>query len=155
MRTESRRTQKIDRFLPCPASWLIALTFFLVAVESRPAAGQTGEATVFVGRAVVLYEEKRYEDALAALQEALRLDPANVDALYYTGLVNIALKRYDAAVDALEQARRRSPRDTSILFQLGALYFGLEKYDQARPLLEEVFAANPRLAASSTTTMSR
>ena len=144
MQKEARRT-RIDRYLPYPTWWLIALTFFFVAVASQPAAGQTGEAAVFVGRAVVLYEEKRYEDALAALQEALRLDPANVDALYYTGLVNIALKRYDAAVDALEHARRRSPRDTSVLFQLGALYFGLEKYDQARPLLEEVFAANPRL----------
>jgi Flp pilus assembly protein TadD len=127
------------------AWWLIALTFFFVAVASEPAAGQTGEAAVFVGRAVVMYEEERYEDALAELQEALRLDPTNVDALFYTGLVNIALKRYDAAVDALEQARRRSPRDTSILFQLGALYFGLSRYDQAQPLLEEVFAANPKL----------
>ena len=106
---------------------------------------QQGEASVFVVRGILAYDEKRYEDALASLREALRLEPNNVEALYYTGLSNIALKRYDQAVEALEQARKREPHDPSILFQLGALYFGLEQYDRARPPLEEIFAVNPRL----------
>jgi tetratricopeptide (TPR) repeat protein len=107
--------------------------------------GQQGEASVYVTRGILAYDAKRYEDALTDLREALRLDPNNVEALYFTGLTNIALKRYDQAVEALEQAQKRDPRDQSTRFQLGALYFGLERYDRARPLLEEVFAANPRL----------
>ena len=118
---------------------------FFATYWASPAWAQQGEASVFVVRGVLAYEEKRYEDALTSLQEALRLDPNNVEALYYTGLTNIALKRYDQAAAALEQARKREPRDQSVLFQLGALYFGLEQYDRARPPLEEVFAANPRL----------
>ncbi len=106
---------------------------------------QQGEASVFVTRGILAYDEKRYEDALTNLREALRLDPNNIEAFYFTGLTNIALKRYDRAVEALEQAQRRDPRDQSTRFQLGALYFGLERYDRAKPLLEEVFAANPRL----------
>src|SRR5215470_245118 len=120
-----------------------ALLFLLGWTSS--ASAQQGEASVFVVRGILAYEEKRYEDALADLREALRLDPNNAEALYYTGLSDIALKRYDQAADSLEQARKREPHDQSILFQLGALYFGLEQYDRARPLLEEVFAANPRL----------
>ena len=106
---------------------------------------QQGEASVYVTRGILAYDEKRYEDALTNLREALRLDPNNVEALYFSGLTNIALKRYDQAVGALEEAQKRDPRDQSIRFQLGALYFGLERYDRAKPLLEEVFAANPRL----------
>ena len=120
-----------------------ALLLLFSAVSDATA--QSEEASVFIARAQIAYEEQRYEDALAALGEALRLDPENVDALYYTGLVNIALRRFDEASQALEKARARDPRDQAVLFQLGALYFGMRKYDQAQPLLEEVFAQDPRL----------
>jgi tetratricopeptide (TPR) repeat protein len=106
---------------------------------------QQGEASVFVARGIVAYQQMRYEDSLVNLREALRLDPNNVDAFYYTGLAHIGLKRYDQAAEALEQARKLAPHDQSVLFQLGVLYFGLERYDRAQPVLEEVFSANPRL----------
>jgi tetratricopeptide (TPR) repeat protein len=124
---------------------IFAVAVLLAYAWTSPTWAQQGEASVFVARGVLAYDEKRYEDALQSFREALRLEPGNVDALYYTGLSNIALKRYDQAAQALEQARARDPRDHSIAFQLGALYFGMERYDRARPLLEEVFAANPRL----------
>lgn len=123
---------------------LLCILLF-AAYLATPAWAQQGEASVFVARGVLAYDEKRYEDALESLREALRLEPDNVDALYYTGLTNIALKRYDQATEALERALKREPRDQSVLFQLGALYFGLQRYDRAQPLLEDVFAANPRL----------
>jgi Tfp pilus assembly protein PilF len=112
---------------------------------AAPVWAQQADASVFVARGVLAYDEKRYEEALESFREALRLEPGNVDALYYTGLTNIALKRYEQAAEALEQARARDPRDQAIAFQLGALYFGMERYDRAKPLLEEVFAVNPRL----------
>ncbi len=123
----------------------VACAILLGACVTTPASAQQGEASVFVARGILAYEEQHYEDALASLREALQIDPNNIDALYYTGLANIGLKRFDQAVEALEQARKHEPRDESILFQLGALYFGLEQYDRAQPLLEEVFARNPRL----------
>src|SRR5713226_6352470 len=118
---------------------LLVLCAALSAICLPPATwAQQGEASVFVARGILAYDEKRYEDALESFREALQLEPNNLDALYYTGLSNIALKRYDQAIEALEQARRREPRDQSVLFQLGVLYFGLERYDRAQPLLEEV-----------------
>jgi len=122
-----------------------AMAVLLAYALAAPTWAQQGEASVFVARGVLAYDAKRYEEALQSFREALRLEPNNVDALYYTGLTNIALKRYDQAAEALEQARARDPRDQSITFQLGALYFGMERYDRAKPLLEEVFASNPRL----------
>jgi len=121
---------------------LCSLLSMLVATR---AVAQQPEASVYVARGIVAYEAQRYEDALTNLREALRLDPSNVDALYYTGLADIGLKRYDEATDVLERALRLAPHDQSILYQLGVLYFGLERYDRAQPLLEEVFATNPQL----------
>ena len=117
----------------------------LVGLLAGAARAQRAEADVFVARAILAYAEQRYEDALAALRQALTLDPDHVDALYYTGLVRVALGRLDEAAEALERARARDPRDEAVLLQLGVVYFSLGKYDQAQPLLEQVFAANPRL----------
>lgn len=123
----------------------LVLLMVLSALIPPPSEAQQGEASVFVARGILAYDEKRYEDALASLRQALTLDPNNIDALYYTGLSNIALGRHDAALQALERVRQLDPSDQSNNFQLGALYFGLQRYDQAKPLLEQVFAANPRL----------
>jgi tetratricopeptide (TPR) repeat protein len=124
---------------------LLALGAACMAAVPARVQAQRAEAEVFVAKAIVAYEEKRYEDALADLSEALRLDPGNIDALYYTGLANIALQRYDAALAALERARKERPGDLSVLFQLGVLYFGMGRYEQAQPLLEEVFRIEPGL----------
>ena len=141
-------TRALGRHRPRPLERILLVLLAcaaLCAALAPMARAQTPEADVFVAKAIVAYGEKRYEDALADLSEALRLDPANIDALYYTGLVNIALGRYDAAVDALERARRERPGDLSVAFQLGVLYFGMGRYDQAQPLLEEAFRINPGL----------
>ncbi len=117
----------------------------VLTLLAGPARAQQAEAEVFTAQAIVAYEEKRYEDALTALRQALELDPNNVDALYYTGLARTALGRLDEAAAALEQARTRDPKDEAILFQLGVIYFSLGKYDQAQPLLEQIFAVKPTL----------
>jgi tetratricopeptide (TPR) repeat protein len=123
---------------------LLALAMLLPTLPAKLHA-QAPEAQVFVAKAIVAYEEKRYQDALDDLNEALRLDPGNIDALYYTGLVNIALRRFDAAAEALGRARKERPGDLSVLFQLGVLYFGMGRYDEAQPLLEDVFKIDPNL----------
>lgn len=117
----------------------------LLVLMAGSVSAQQAEADVFVAQAVIAYEEKRYDDALAALRQALELDANNVDALYYTGLVRVAQGRIAEAVAPLEKARKLDPKDQATLFQLGVVYFSLGKYDEAQPLLEEVFDANPRL----------
>jgi tetratricopeptide (TPR) repeat protein len=102
------------------------------------------EATIYVDRAVLAYEEKRFEEALKELQEALRLDPESGDALYYQGLVFIALNQPSNGRDALEKARRLRPADVDIAFQLGVLNFNLQQYENAEPLLRQVYQAEPR-----------
>ena len=122
---------------------LAILLVFLSLLPSLPAWAQQSEADVFVAQAILAYEDKRYEEALGYLREALAQDPRNVEALYYTGLVNIALQRLDAAVQALEKARELAPTDFSVRYLLGVAYFAQERYDQAEPLLTQSFAERP------------
>ena len=94
-------------------------------------------------RALVAYEDKKFEEALKELQEALRLNPENVDALYYQGLVYVALGRTGDALAVLEKARQMRPEDLDVAFQLGALYFNQKEYEKAEPFLRQVYQLEP------------
>jgi tetratricopeptide (TPR) repeat protein len=124
----------------------VVLAVLGVALLVAPAAlAQTTEADVFVGQAILDLDDRRYEDALRHLGEALALEPDHVEALYYMGLVHLAQQRRAEAIRFLEQARGKAPTDVSVAFQLGSAYFAGEQYDRAQPLLEEVFRARPDL----------
>ncbi len=132
-----------SRVLPVAVGLAVSTVLFLILGVSVVAA-QGSEADVFVAQAVLAYEDKRYEEALLRLREALELDPENVDALYYTGLVLIAQQKSEAAVEPLDKALEKAPADLSILFQLGVAYFSLGQYEKAAPVLTQVFNARPQ-----------
>lgn len=136
---------------PCrPGARLRAFTLLLVALlggamAARPAEAQLTEADVYVGQAIVDFDDRRYDDALANLRRALELEPDHVEALYYTGVVLMAVRRPAEAVPYLERARRRAPGDPVIAFQLGLAHFAQQQYEPAEPLLEQAFRAQPAL----------
>ncbi len=132
-----------SRGLPVALGVAVWTVLFLILGVSVVAA-QGSEADVFVAQAVLAYEDKRYEEALLRLREALDLDPENIDALYYTGLVLIAQQKSEAAVEPLEKAREKAPADLSILFQLGVAYFSLGQYEKAAPVLTQMFNERPQ-----------
>lgn len=113
-------------------------------VPDARAEEEASEAVVYTDRAIIAYEERRYTDALEELWEALRLDPDNVEALYYQGLVSIAMDRPDDALEALEKAHALDPTDSDVTFQLGVFLFSQQQYEQAEPLLREVLLARPQ-----------
>jgi tetratricopeptide (TPR) repeat protein len=116
----------------------------LLAGAPTAAVAQQSEADVYVAQAILAYDARKYDEALALLRDALTLDPKNVEALYYSGLVLMAQQRTEQAVEVLEKARALAPRDLSILFLLGVAYFALERYDQAEGPLTPVFNERPQ-----------
>jgi len=62
----------------------------LIFLPVDTAEGQRTEADVYVGQAIVDFDDKRYESALANLRRALEVEPDHVQALYYTGVVYMA-----------------------------------------------------------------
>ena len=117
---------------------LLAL-LFVTTVHS----GERPETDVFVARAIVAYEAGRYEEALRELEEALAIDPRDVEALFYKGRAEAALGRLEDSARSLEAARAQAPDDEAIAHHLGMAWFRLGKDERARPLLEAVFAKSP------------
>ncbi len=125
---------------------ILVVEFLLVfAFGTTHAFAQQSEADVLLSQAILAYDDKRYPEVLSLLNQALKLDPNNIQALYYIGLVHLAQKNLDRAVQSLEKARAKAPGDLIIRYQLGVAYFIMENYDEASTLLEEVFKEQPRL----------
>ena len=122
-----------------------ALAALLSPLFAVAVAAQTTEADVYVAQAILDFDDKRYDEALKNLQEALKREPDHIEALYYLGVVNMALRRPADAVPYLLRAQRKSPSDPSVAFQLGLAYFAQQQYEQAEPLLEQVFRTDPSI----------
>ena len=123
---------------------LVLMAACLVALASSPARAQQSEADVFVAQAILAYEDRRYDEALAFLRQALAEDPDNLEALYYSGLTLLAQRKPAEALEPLERARRRAPGDLALLYQLGVAHFLLMDYDRAEEPLTTVFRAQPQ-----------
>ena len=101
------------------------------------------EAPVYVDRAIIAYQDKKFDEALKELRRALELDPQNTDALYYEGLAYAASNRAGEAQAAWEKARGLNPADLDVAFQLGVLYFNRQEYEKAEPSLRQVYGPEP------------
>jgi tetratricopeptide (TPR) repeat protein len=130
---------------PVPLAALGWAFVLVLVLWASAAVAQETEADVYVAQATLAYDGKRYPEALSLLSEALRIEPENVQALYYTGLVHLAQKNPALAVEYLEKARAKAPTTPIIQYELGVAYFTLEQYDKAEPLLAEVFKEQPRM----------
>jgi tetratricopeptide (TPR) repeat protein len=83
----------------------------------------------------VAFIDGRLEDAAAALEEAVRLDPNHSDAVVLLGTTLNRLGRLPEAIGYLEDATQRSPRAFWPLVELGRLYLDLGDYDRAIEVL--------------------
>lgn len=71
----------------------------------------------------VLYAKKRlWQKAIALLQEALRIQPQDVDALTNLGWILTELKRYEEARQKFQEALRLSPDSARAHAGLGGIY---------------------------------
>lgn len=122
-------------------------------------------AIMHYNKGVILQNEMKLEDeALAAYQQALEIDPEYSDALYMTSIIYLdqanavgkqmnelplnAKSKYDAlqkkqteifakALPYLEKAHESNPDDNQVSTALGQVYRALKMYDKAKALLAE------------------
>jgi tetratricopeptide (TPR) repeat protein len=71
--------------------------------------------------------EGRYEEAIAALKQAVGMDRNNAGAFWALGAAYAGLGRWRESVDAYEQAVRLDPRDTKAFEMLGRSYAKLRE----------------------------
>jgi tetratricopeptide (TPR) repeat protein len=85
--------------------------------------------------------------AVAALEEAVELDPSSSRAQYYLGVARIRLGRIEDAIPALERARELAPtRNPAVLYELGTAYLKAGRFEEAASAL---FAASRLAPADS------
>jgi len=86
---------------------------------------------------------KRYEEALAALEQALRLDPNEAPAYIGRGAVLLNLKRYEEALAAFDQTIRFDPNDALAYTAKGIALRNLKRYEEALAAYEQALRLDP------------
>ena len=89
-----------------------------------------------------------WQDAVAAFQQATRLQPADAQAHYNLGVAYTNLRRLPEAVAAFQQATRLQPKDAQAHYNLGVTYLMLgdqgsarEEYKMLKPLDQDLATA--------------
>jgi len=82
-----------------------------------------------------LIEAEKYQQAITALDEALRDDPDNADMLNLMAYSQRKLKHFDIAMDYYQQALRIEPQHRGANEYLGELYLQLGQPDKAEERL--------------------
>ncbi len=93
-----------------------------------------------------LLEAKVYEKALAACEQAIRLDPYDARAYHCKGKVFYALKRYEEALADYERAIQRDPTNASVYNDKGDALCELKRYEEALVAYERATQIDARSA---------
>jgi len=94
----------------------------------------------------ILMNLRRYEEALAAYEQAIRLDPNFARAYNGKGLTLNSLKRYEEAIAAFEQAIRLDPNNAEAYNFKGIALNSLKRYEEALAALEQAIRLDPNNA---------
>ena len=123
--------QKLDKFKSAEDNYRKAL-------ELRP---DSGEYSYHLG--ATLAKQKRWNEAVTALEQALQLDPARAEAHLRLGMSLEHLEKFDRAQEVYMKAIRTNPRLPEAYNSLGNLYRRFEQYSHAAQVFKNATQNNP------------
>jgi tetratricopeptide (TPR) repeat protein len=86
---------------------------------------------------------ENYANALGLIEESVRLQPNNPEALSQLGHVYSKMNQYEKAVDVYTQSLNLDPDNFRTSFGLGMAYMRLRKYQEAIPPFQQCTQTNP------------
>ncbi len=113
------------------------------AVGLPPATQKTKEQWLEEGKVLMFYAPIRYEEALAAFEQALRLDPNDGLTYRMKGMALRALRRNEEALAAYEQAIVLDATDAEAHSGKGDTLFALKRYEEALAAYENPSTLSP------------
>jgi choline-sulfatase len=96
----------------------------------------------YLGRS--LLELRRFDEAIAALQEAVRVNPASHAARAHLARAQAGAGRFKQALATLEEALARAPRNSDLLQMKGRMLLWQGKNAEARAALEDAKGLDPK-----------
>lgn len=82
-------------------------------------------------RAIALFDEEKYNESLALLNQILSSNPKDAYALYYRGMIYDAQKNYNEAISDYKKAISYNPDLAIVNYLIGVDYDMMEKYKDA------------------------
>ncbi len=89
--------------------------------------------------------ERDYNKALEATQEAIRLDPSSAAAYNHLALIYMETKRFPKSEEAFQGALKIQPEFPEVWNNLGVLYNRQDRYKDAIPFFEKAAASDKYL----------
>lgn len=89
------------------------------------------------------WEKKEYEKLQSYLDEFLKENPDDKDAIYYQALIHYELKNYDEVIPFLEKAIDNDPTNSELLYFQARSLYNEERYAEALPYIEKAVDQNP------------
>jgi tetratricopeptide (TPR) repeat protein len=109
------------------------------AIEINPTLGSAHQR-----RGIILLREKRYEEALEALETALQYEAGNTMLLLYAGVAAGELERWPSAIGYLERACAEDPRNLQAHLALIYAHVETGELDEAEAVLQRARAIQPQ-----------
>lgn len=90
-----------------------------------------------------LSAQRRLAEAVAAYEQAIRLDPRRAAFNNGLGMAQLGLKQYAEALGSFKQAALLDPGDAEAQMGLGAAYRGMQRYGESVEALEKAIRLAP------------
>jgi len=137
-------------------AWLVAgrVLCLLIALASAGAVSAlAGPAAPFDWeKAISLYKQGRYEEAIREFEQVLAESPDHADSLKYIGLAWFQLKEHGRALEplrrTLELKEREGRVDAELYLALGQSLLSLKRFSEALPPLEKLARLQPGSATN-------
>jgi tetratricopeptide (TPR) repeat protein len=100
-------------------------------------------ANMFVERANLLLQQKRYKDAIKEAGFALQQNPEDEEALCIVAHCKIDLKLYDEAIAILQKCIHLNPNQDYLFYLLAFAYYQKDWFDKALQYLNNALALYP------------
>ena len=114
-----------------------------LALGGTAAATQEKTAKRRFDRGRFEYEDENYEDAIKYLEEAIQLDPKQIDYRFYLGLSYEKLDQLKKSVAVYEEILRMDPEDARTLLQLSSVKSRQGKVKEGLRLLDRAASLAP------------